>query len=62
MKKQSSNLFTQTGTEQNENLVKEVKETIEFGLGNNQGRSFTPTDLWNIHRQRRSLSSRRQFV
>jgi len=61
MKKQSSDLFTAISTEQTENLTKEVKETLAFEH-NHATKTFTATDLWNIHRQRRSLSSRRQFV
>jgi|GEM_PF-360589 len=61
MKKQSNNLFTQISKEEVENLTQQVKETIATGL-NGQGRNFGSLDLWNIHRQKRTLSGRRQFV
>ena len=61
MKKQSNNLFTQISKEEVENLTQLVKETLAPGLAG-QSRSFTSLDLWNIHRQRRTLSGRRQFV
>ena len=61
MKKQSNNLFTQISKEELGDLTQQVKETIATGV-NSQGRSFGSLDLWNIHRQRKTLSGRRQFV
>ena len=61
MKKQSNNLFTQISKEEVENLTQQVKETLATGL-NTQGRNFGSLDLWNIHRQRKTFSGRRQFV
>jgi len=61
MKKQSNNLFTQISKDEVENLTQQVKETLATGL-NNQTRNFGSLDLWNIHRQRKTLSGRRQFV
>lgn len=60
MKKQTTTLFTQMSKEETENLTKEVKETLAFG--HSQSRVFSSMDLWNIHRQRRTLAGRRQFV
>ena len=61
MKKQSNNLFTQISKEDVENLSQQVKETLATGL-NNQGRNFGSLDLWNIHRQKKTLTGRRQFI
>ena len=62
MKKHSENLFTQISKEEVENLSQQVKETIAFDQCNNNTRSFSSTDLWNIHRQRRTMAGRRQYV
>jgi len=61
MKKQSNTLFTQISKEEVENLTQQVKETLATGL-NGHGRNFSSLDLWNIHRQKKTLSGRRQFV
>jgi len=61
MKKQSNNLFTQMSKEEVTNLTNQVKETLATGL-NSHSRAFGSLDLWNIHRQRRTLAGRRQFV
>ena len=61
MKKQTSNLFTSMSNTAVENLVKEVKETLASGYNINQHKPFTSIDMWNIHRQRKTMGSRRQF-
>lgn len=61
MKKQS-NGFNQLNKTALENLTQEVKETLATGFGGSQTKTFSSVDLWNIHRQRRTLSSRRQFA
>ena len=61
MKKHSNTLFTQISKEEVANLTQQVKETVATGL-NGQSRTFGSLDLWNIHRQRKTLSGRRQFV
>jgi hypothetical protein len=58
MKKESPSLFTEMSKSAVANLTQVVKET----LATNQQRSFGSVDLWNIHRQRRSASARRQFA
>lgn len=40
-------------------LTKETKETLDIILENDKKKKFTGADLWNIHRQRRSFSTRR---
>ncbi len=62
MKKQSENLFTQISKAEAENLSQQVKETIAIGFNNSQCKTFGSMDLWNIHRQRKTLAGRRQFV
>ena len=61
MKNQSNNLFTPISKEELANLTQQVKETVATGL-NGHTRTFGSLDLWNIHRQRRTLAGRRQFV
>jgi len=61
MKKQS-NGFNLLNKSSLENLTFEVKETLATGLGTNPSKSFTSVDLWNIHRQRRTMGQRRQFA
>lgn len=61
MKKQSNNLFTQISKEETEILTQQVKETLATGL-NSHSRTFGSLDLWNIHRQRKTMAGRRQFV
>ena len=58
MKKQS-NGFNQLSKTALENLTQEVKETLATGFIGNQTKTFTSVDLWNIHRQRRTVSYRR---
>lgn len=61
MKKQSNTLFTPISKKEVENLTQQVKETLATGLSIHN-RKFSSLDLWNIHRQRRTLAGRRQFV
>jgi len=61
MKKQS-NGFNLLNKSSLENLTLEVKETLATGYGSNASKAFTSVDLWNIHRQRRTLGQRRQFA
>ncbi len=62
MKKQQLNLFTEMSKTIVENLAQEVNETLAIGLTNTQHKPFTSIDLWNIHRQRKTMALRRQFV
>ena len=59
MKKQSTTLFTQMSNSTVENLTQVVKETLAIGVVGSQAKTFTSLDLWNIHRQRKSLAYRR---
>ena len=61
MKKQSSNLFTAMSKTAVENLSQEVKETLATGIAGNH-KTFTTIDMWNIHRQRKTMAQRRQFA
>lgn len=61
MKKQS-NLFNELNKTSVENLAQEVKETLAIGHAQTGSKPFGSIDLWNIHRQRRNLSQRRQFA
>ena len=59
---QSANLFNQINKTQAENLAMEVKETLAMGYNHNQSKTFSAAELWNIHRQRKSLNQRRRFA
>ncbi len=59
MKAQSSNLFNQESKTQAENLTMDVKEP---GYNNNQSKTFSSAELWNIQRQRKSINQRRRFA
>ena len=62
MKTQSANLFNQISKTQVENLTMEVKETLAVGYNQNQSKSFSAAELWNIQRQRKSINQRRRFA
>ena len=40
-------------------LIKETKETLDIQIISENRKKFTKADLWNIHNQKRSFSSRR---
>ncbi len=61
MKHQSNTLFTQLNKQEVETLTNVVKETIAFGITGTQ-KTFSAVDLWNIHRQRKSLGGRRSVA
>lgn len=61
MKKQSLSLFTEMSKTAVENLSQEVKETLATGISSNR-KPFTTIDMWNIHRQRKTMAQRRQFA
>jgi hypothetical protein len=46
--------------EELEVMTKEVKETVAFDYSKH--RSFTAIDLWNIQRQRKQTTVRRNYV
>lgn len=58
MKQQSNALFTQLNKQEVANLTTVVKETLAIGIAATH-KTFSAVDLWNIHRQRRSLVGRR---
>ena len=62
MKKLSSAIFTEMDKANAENLTAEVKETLASDFAGNHHKPFTAIDLWNIHRQRKTMSQRRQFA
>ena len=62
MKMQSTNLFSQISKTQVENLTMEVKETLAMGYNHNPSKTFSAAELWNIQRQRKSISQRRRFA
>jgi hypothetical protein len=59
MKQQSNTLFTELNKQELENLTTVVKETLATGISSTTHKTFSSVDLWNIHRQRRSLACRR---
>ena len=59
MKQQSNSLFTQLNKQELESLTTVVKETLATGISSATHKTFSTVDLWNIHRQRRSLACRR---
>ena len=63
MKTQNTNFFQALGTEQLNNLVKEVKETVAHNVPQvNQKTAFGVVDLWNLERSRRSRMVRRHLA
>ena len=63
MKTQNTNFFQALGTEQLNNLVKEVKETVAHNVPQvNQKTAFGVVDLWNLDRSRRSRMVRRHLA
>ncbi len=59
MKRQSNTLFANLTTDQVNSLTTIVAETVATGDVQIQKRTFTPAELWNIQRQKRSLTNRR---
>ena len=57
MKKNTNHLFVSLSEQTMQELVTIVDETIAYEL-NRQPRKFTAAELWNIQRQKRSLSRR----
>ena len=63
MKTQNTNFFQALSTEQLNNLVKEVKETVAHNVPQvNQKTAFGVVDLWNLERSRRSRMVRRHLA
>lgn len=61
MNTQNKSLFTAMSKNETKELTTIVKETLAFGVVNNE-KHFTAADLWNIQRQKRSLGLRRNFA
>ena len=59
MKKQSTSLFTQIGTNQFEYLTTIVNETLATDFNDTKAKKFTAADLWNIQRQGKRMVQRR---
>jgi hypothetical protein len=59
MKKHSNTLFTNLTSQQLDSLTTVIAETIATGDVPTQQRTFTAAELWNIQRQKRSLTTRR---
>ena len=62
MKMQSTTLFSQISKDEVETLTMEVKETLALGYNQNQSKTFSAAELWNIQRQRKSINQRRRFA
>ncbi len=60
MNTQNKSLFTAMSKTETKELTTIVKETLAFGVVN-QEKHFTAADLWNIQRQKRSVG-RRNFA
>jgi hypothetical protein len=61
MKTASANLFSQISKTETDNLTTQVKETLAMGYAQNNTKTFSAAELWNIQRQRRSFVQRRAF-
>lgn len=61
MKKQSEKRFNSLSDEHVKTLTSIVKETVATDF-NQQPKSFTTIDLWNIQRRGRTMMQRRSFV
>jgi len=62
MKTQLTNLFSQISKSQVAKLTVEVKETLALGFKQDQTKTFSAAELWNIQRQRKSFTQRRRFA
>ncbi len=60
MKKQNNSLFVNINRETLNRLTNVVDETLAIDAINVK-RLFTPEELWQIQRQRRTVSARRVF-
>lgn len=58
--KKNIQLFSNLTKDQVEQLTTEVKETVAIGY--TTVKQFGSVDMWNLRRQRRSLSTRRSLV
>ncbi len=55
MKTQSQNLFKVTGKTSTDSLNSLVPEPGVKSVNNSQSKTFSSVDLWNIHRQRKTI-------
>jgi hypothetical protein len=62
MKLQSNNLLESLSIKDVKNLTLIVKETFSKEFKRECCKNFTAAELWNIHRQRKSFITRRQFI
>jgi len=59
MKKQSTVLLSQIGTEKMVNLTTIVSETLAMDYKSPAPKIFTAAELWNIQKQKKAISPRR---
>jgi len=59
MKKTINTQFSQISESQVKNLTTIVNETIAFDTHQNSNKVFTAANLWNIQRNKKSVTSRR---
>jgi hypothetical protein len=62
MKLLSNNLLETLSNTEIKNLTTQVNETLLRNYKKETPKTFSAADLWNIHRQRRAFSSRRNSI
>jgi hypothetical protein len=55
MKSLSQTLFNKAGKTTGKNSVTGMEENPEKAISGSQSKTFSSVDMWNIHRQRRSI-------
>ena len=61
MKLQTNRLLESLNSEEVKNLTSEVKETLLTNFKIERSKNFTAAELWNVHRQRKNVLSRRFY-
>ncbi|MEO8819404.1 MAG: hypothetical protein ABI267_07225 [Ginsengibacter sp.] len=59
MKLQANNLLESLTNQELKILTIEIKETVCSNFKKEKKRNFTAADLWNIHRRRKNIYSKR---
>jgi hypothetical protein len=62
MKLLSNNLLETLSNTEIKNLTTQVNETLLSNYKREIPKTFSSADLWNIHRQRRNFSARRNSI
>ncbi len=62
MKTQTTNPLSPLTKTEVENLTMQVKETLAIGFTSRHTKTFSTADLWNIHRNQRTIMSRRRYI